>query len=214
MLTKAVRALANNSDVATLYDTPVGLKIQNQLVNSEQLSYPFLSDRLLDDVDAAELSLGIDGLRDRHTLIDVPLAESPHVSLMEALNEGRRVDESDYVLRARDGRLDMRPPREMTSAVVQQLRDRFAECMSALDGGATFDVKVVRFERRLYIADGKHRAACALIRGRPVRCEDVTPIYYDSFFFWVRRRMTENAHLYTKHLRLLDAIAGTVGMAQ
>ena len=211
---RAVRALANNSDVATLYDTPVGLKIQNQLVNSEQLSYPFLSDRQLDDVDPADLSLGIDGLRDRHTLIDVPLAESPHASLMGALSGGRTLDESDYVVRVRDGRLDMRPPREITNAVLEELHDRFAECMTALEGGATLDVKVVRFEGRLYIADGKHRAACALLRGRPVRCEDVTPIYYDSFFFWVRRRMTENAHVYTKHLRLLDAIAGTVGMPQ
>ena len=206
---EASRASLGDVDVAALYHTDVGVKARNQLVSSDLLVYPFLRGPARTELDPALLVLGIDGMKDEFTLLNTPLSESPHYALMMALEEGRELDRNPYVMRAQRGTLDLRPSHPASKAFIGRLQERFVETARSLESGATSIVRTVQLEKTTYIADGKHRAALALLRNLPVVCEDTTPIYYDSFFAWMERVMSSRPTDYSKHLALFDLVNRT-----
>jgi hypothetical protein len=209
----AFAGLSRDADVAALYHTDVGIKARNQLVSSDLLVYPFLPRREPAETDPALLTLGIDGLRDEFTLLGTSVADSPHLALMRTLDEGRGVGDDSYVARVEVGTLDLRPPRKAARAFRERLRESFDAAAQALDRGETPVVKVVRLGDSTYVADGKHRAALAAYRGASVACEDVTPIYYDSFFAWMERVMARRPASFAKHLALFVELARARSLA-
>jgi hypothetical protein len=206
---EAFAAAPRDVDVSALYHTDVGVKARNQLVSSDLLVYPFFRDQETTELDPARLVLGVDGLKDEFTLLGTSVSESPHYALMAALDGGCELDHNPYVVRVQRGALDLRPPRQPNKAFIGRLRERFAENVRALESGLTPVVKVVRLPETTYIADGKHRAALALLRNLPVVCEDATPILYDSFFAWMGRVMGKRPAEYSKHLALFEIIERT-----
>lgn len=207
LLAVGLNLVQPGADVAVLYHTDVGVKVRNRLVDSDFLVYPFLEDRYLGKLDPSCLDLGIDGLKDEHTLIDTALKDSPHYALMEALErDDDLADTNPYLLCSRLGTLDFRWPHEITPAFLATLRERFERHCGLVEAGEPLKVKVIRVLDRMYIADGKHRAALALLKGIEVEGEDATPVYYDSFFRWIERKMRERAAEYSKHLELFDAL--------
>lgn len=201
-----LKALGREGDAAALYHTSVGLKARNQLVHSDLLTYPFLADRHLGETDPSDLFLGIDGLRDEYTWLGKGVSESPHYALVDAIDNGHDIASGVYLACVRRGTLDFRSPRAATPQLIGSLQDRFHQTTRLLDSGIKPVIKVVPLGGKLYIVDGKHRAALALRRGLSVECEDVTPFFYDSFFDWMRRKMKEQAADYCKQLAVLDAV--------
>jgi hypothetical protein len=198
MLTAIYRAL----DLAALRETRVGIKPVNQLLSSS--SFEFFASKETSYVPANELYLGIDGMRDEYTLLGVQLSVSPHFDLMSRLQEGRSVEDSQYVRRMTAGTLDFRPARRSTGAA--HLRDTFRMRADAISAGNVSTVKVVRAMQVLTIIDGKHTAALLAALNRAVPCMDVTPVMHDSYIAWIQRKMRRNSACYTKHLQFFAGL--------
>lgn len=205
MLRKWVGKFCTRFDVSMLYETRVGIKCSNSLMSSDR--FECFASRDVQLVEAGDLQLGFDGLRDEFSLLGVALPDSPHVDLMRRMQENTEVSESDYFRRLRLGTLDFRPARPVREKNMASRRKRFIEVRSGIEAGEDEPIKVFRVAGAYFIADGKHRAAVCALLGRIVRCRDVTLALHDSFYGWVFRRMKKTPDRFQRHLHWFEAAA-------
>jgi hypothetical protein len=182
--------------------TRVGIKGMNQTVSSDLFDFHRCGDSV--PCSPRELLMGFDGLYDRYSMVEIPAAESAHVALMTALRSGTLSRENEYLRRAASGTLDLRFPYRIDSSYIAELRVRFDDCRLAIEGGGMPEVKVFNFGGRSFIADGKHRAAMALVYGVDVEVVDVTTALFDSYYMWLARRMGRRPRLYSRNLSFFE----------
>jgi hypothetical protein len=190
--------------VSILYHQTVGIKCLNQLITSDL--FEAYAVRAIPEIAGDELLIGFDGLSDEYTLLNTPISESPHLSLMMALENGESLNASEYVRRTRAGILDFRAAHEAGPLFLETVMDRFQSIRKKVEEGQHKPIKVLRIDRSMYIADGKHRAAiCRMLGIRPMVI-DVTPVLFDSFFWWVRRKMLEKPERFRTHLNFFERL--------
>lgn len=205
MFGKWLHKVCQRLDVALLYPTSTGIKCVNRPPYSERLSQ--LAGTEIIELTPGELRLGFDALKDEFTLMGVALTASPHVELMKLFAANASAEASDYVRRLRAGSLDLRAARRVTARHLLERREKFLQARARMESGPVEPVKIIRLAGANYIADGKHRAAVSALLGRPVRCVEATPAVYDSFNWWVWRKMEKTPERYQKHLRWFEAAA-------
>lgn len=190
--------LAEKMGISVLYHTSKGVKYLNPLMRSMKLcaSEPFAAqpDRLF---------LGFDALDDRYTLVGVDLLHSPHYGLMEALENRKDPAQTDYCRRYQNGTLDTRSPVPLTKAVMDNFARTYPKRKQELLEGICEPVQVYRIGEKLYLADGKHRAALCALLGKPVVCVQISPDYLnDSFRRWMYTAMCRKPERYQRNIDL------------
>lgn len=191
-------------DVALLYETEHGIKCLNQIIRSEH--FDLSASETSFQLSPTEILLGVDGLKDEHTLLGTRISESPHLDLVTCFEKGGDIRRCSYVRKAEEGTLDFRPRHKVTDEHVQTLRRQFGEQRGAIEQEKYEPVRTVRIFDRHYIADGKHRAATCALLDVPIKCVDASGLIHDSFFWWVQRKMLRNKAHYRKHIELFESI--------
>lgn len=203
---RVLNKLTKKLGVSLLYHTSKGVKYINPLMRSMKLqsSAPF-------EVEPDQLFIGFDALKDSYTLVGVDLQHSPHYGLMEALENGKDPAETDYCKRYKNGTLDARSPVPLNKAVMTNFATTFPKRKKEILNGVCEPVQVYRIGEKLYLADGKHRAAlCALMR-KPVPCVEISPDYLnDSFRRWMYDAMCCKPDRYQRNIALFRQLDESV----
>ena len=111
----------------------------------------------------SQLYLGTDFLKDKYTLIDCCIMDSPHYFFIKDLNEGRDIKKSDYYKRFVSGKLDERHCQ--WGRKLSYFIDKNEKARQSIEKGDYKPVVIYSWKNRFYIYDGKHRAAfCALMK--------------------------------------------------
>lgn len=183
--------------ISMLYSNRVGIKYMNQLMQS--IHYNAIA---IKDFDYKELFLGFDGLRDEYTLLDVEITKSPHFELMKAIDNGTRIEDTDYYYRAQKGILDSRECLRMSNDYIAMMEKKFKERVEEIKTGSYEPIQVYCVNNRYYIADGKHRAALCAYIGKTVRCRVISDDFLkDSYRMWMYSKMKKKKD-FEKHLVL------------
>jgi hypothetical protein len=196
-------------DMSKLYHTKVGIKCTNQLLSSDMFMH--FARGAGTHIPTSDLFIGYDALVDSVTLLKTPLERSPHVELMELLGDNRAVRESEYVRRAGAGTLDARIAHRISARFLCDLKTRFERASEAFANDAVAPIPIFTIDGVHYIADGKHRAAMYVLRGNRPLCFDVSTAIFDSFYWWVHRKMKKRPRIYRKHIAWFDAAKRTIG---
>jgi len=93
-------------DISLLYENKYGIKCFNQLITSD--SFPFYRSSSVFELPSEQLFVGFDGLKDKYTLINACIINSPHFDLVSCLSSENKVELSSYVQKAAKGTLDFR----------------------------------------------------------------------------------------------------------
>ena len=189
-----------------IVNTHVGYKFINVLL----IRSPFLEE-LTGEVHILkpeQLFLSIDYLRDKYTLLDCNIKDSPHYGLMKALLEGDSISETDYIKRARKGTLDSR----FLSGYVDEdyYRENFYRRKNQIESGDQTPIKVFKVNDRYYIKDGKHRAALCSLLGFPIYGVELDPM---GMFGGIGKQIIthmDGRKSYSKHLLFYKKIADTI----
>ena len=183
-----------------IYKNKYGIKAINPC--SSSIREPDTSERF---IDPALLYLDIDYLIDDYTLLDTAIPDSPHYGFMSALNGGKNIVETEYYTRYSNGYLDERTAILISKRKLESFLSTF-ECRKNEIANDEYNPVLV-YERhgRLYIYDGKHRAAMCALLGKQVKCRFVENFLdYDGM---VKRRvelMKANRDLFSKQLKFLN----------
>lgn len=179
--------------LSLLYEHKCGIKAINQIYSNEVLKTVTLGEEFL--LNAEQLFLGIDGLKDPFSHLFKSIFDSPHYSLMKILHEGKNAVESNYYALQASGRLDMRRGTSKKVSI-----STFESKKKLVNEDLYEPVIVYKHLDRFFIADGKHRAALCASLGHPIRCISNDHILFDSYFTWIARKMaTSNFKTYQKH---------------
>lgn len=115
------------------------------------------------------LYLGPDFLKNRYTLLDCHISQSPHYDLIKTISEGGNLASTDYIKRFVSGKLDWRrgykQPRDYNFFM-----EKFAKSTNEIEHDDYKPVLVYKLGGKYYIYDGKHRAALCALLGLPVKC--------------------------------------------
>lgn len=199
-LYRCLNKLAKILDVSVLYQTKVGIKSLNQLMQSQEL-YSFNEFY----ANPNELYLGFDALKDAYTLVDVCIDNSPHFFLMEALNNHLSIKNTEYCQRYKAGTLDSRARVSLSHRELQRMEEKFALRKQEILEGRYAPVQVYRRNGKYYIADGKHRAALCTLFECPIKCVEISADFLkDSFRKWIYRKMYKKQKEYTRNLMLYE----------
>lgn len=157
--------------------------------------------------DACDLFLDFDALKDRYTLCDIPVTESPHFFLMKALQNGDNLQNTDYVKRREYGTLDYRMPHYFSKHELDEYKEKFNNSKTEIESSDYRPVVVYQLKNRYYIADGKHRAAMCALLGYRVKCTLVNEAYVsDSFHLWMCEKMKCRPESYKKNLLFFEQL--------
>ena len=211
MLTKALRKIFERFWMSALYETSAGIKHRNQLISSDRTGIFSTGDVFTRP--AASLLTNPDFLRDEHTLLGVPIPDTPHMALAAMLRDGKDAAHSEYVRRTAKGTLDFRPAAPVGRDFVDGLRRAFESELPIVESGNYKPVAVARVGGKEYAFDGKHRAATCAVLGIDVRCIDATLFLCDSFYHWAYRKAcaSKNRGHYRKHIEFFETLYGESG---
>ena len=154
--------------------------------------------------DAEDLLIGFDGLKDKYTLLGKPITDSPHMQFVELLKNNQKILDSEYMHRLQSGTLDLRQRKKISASKMKEFYTYFYRNSADIDNGSNKPIRVVCIGEKLYIADGKHRAAMCGLENKAVKCIDATKLIYDSFYMWIIRKMKTREKDYRIHLSFYD----------
>ena len=182
-----------------LINTRAGVKnINVDRLYSDSITSNNLNDIIL--IAPSELYLGTDFLKDKYSLIDSCITESPHYTFIKDLNEGRDIKKTEYYQRFVSGKLDERHCQ--WGRKVSYFIDKNEKAKQSIEKGDYKPVAVYSWKGRYYIYDGKHRAAFCALMNKNVRCMVISPILdfsHSAINKEIYRIMAEDKH-YTKHI--------------
>lgn len=153
-----------------IYSSKYGIKF---LGNSKFLLQNNIQNFLIDrkNLSTNDLFLGIDFLKDKYTLINTCINDSPHYYLMEALLNNINILKTDYVNRMAKGCLDER--RELPEYLNK--KNYFLKCFYKkkiqIEKNNIEPIKIYIVKNKFYIYDGKHRAAMHALLNKKVECD-------------------------------------------
>ncbi len=175
--------------------TSTGVKLYNpvpfRLPNHNQNDRPKVT------INPNDLFIGPDFLKDKYTLLDSCIAESPHRTFIEGILNGQDMLHSEYMNRLVEGKLDGRPitlrPRTLL-IYKKKCEERYA----MIKRGDYEPVQVYNIGGKYYIKDGKHRAALCAILDVPVKCEVIAASFSGGITFHIYKMIEDNPE-YTKN---------------
>lgn len=147
-----------------------------------------------------ELYLGPDFLKDEYTLLDCPLKDSPHVGFVDCLCQKGDPAQTDYILRFYKGTLDGR----IGHCTIHNFSDYFKKNSQRREevlSGNIEPVMVYEWKGKLYIQDGKHRAAMCAYLEKNVPCKLIDEnMLFGGITECNLRIARKNANIYSKHI--------------
>lgn len=192
---KVLRRLSKHFSFSLLYETSVGIKSSEQLISSDLFKYH--ADNVEFICKTENLYIGFDGLKDKYTNIDKSIIDSPHFEFIASINQNI-LEDLNYISQKMNGTIDFRS--SVSNVEIQKLLEINELKKEAVLNNSYKPIQTVRINKKHYIADGKHTAALCHFFNISPRCTDVTSVAYDSFFFWVYKKMTLNPLKYSKHI--------------
>ena len=195
--------ITSRLEISMLFRSKIGIKCYNKTINSNLFDY-FVVGKI-GPIKADNLYIFSDGLTDIHTLLYCRLEDSPHVELMHLLKENKDIDNSNYMKRLSSGTIDYRFPQRRSKHLMENTRNIFKEKIYLVQSGNYQPVKVCKIGGQYFIPDGKHTAALCAILGIAPICVDVSPLIFDSFYWWVYQMMLKEKENYRKHIRFFES---------
>lgn len=185
-----------------IYESKTGYKELNPKYPTEEIEK--LEELCLE---AHDLYLGIDFLKDEYSLIDCPISESPHYRLMKVLRDGEDWKSTEYVSRMLKGALDERY--EILAFYLNEFY--FPNCYhkraAEIEANEASLVSVYQTNGRYYLHDGKHRAALCALMGMKVFCKVLPCEAVLRDFNHKKVEKVLKSRKYTKHRMLFSAMA-------
>lgn len=190
---------------AAIYLNKLGVKAENQIFKRVYLPQKNVTTLSLD-----KLRLGIDWLRNDYTLIGTEIMDSPHFGLMQAISDNKDTRALEYIYRKEKGTLDFREGSLVTEKFLEDSEFCFKKRKQEILSQTYDPIKVVNFDEKFYIVDGKHRAALAcLLKMNEIKIIDATLAWNDSYYHWIydfiRKNSDFSLHIsvYEEYLNLL-----------
>ena len=179
-----------------LFETNVGIKS----INGKSFRVPCktIGGELV-TLSSEDLFMGPDLLKDEYTLLGCNIKESPHYSLMDDLLHNRDIAKSIYIKRRKEGTIDSRIGIKENSSL-SIYKERFSKRYKEVVEQKYAPVCIYKVAEKYYIFDGKHRAALCAALGMPVRCMDISLIYYPAFPFMHLCAWKKDDIKYSKHI--------------
>lgn len=194
--------------ISVYFQNRYGIKALNKpLFNSNQINV----DGTVVEIDCKLLFLGYDALKDKYTLTDVPLSESPHYELISRLYSGfDNFEKCDYIYREKLGYLDGRMGQIVGKKVLDAHKKAFKRSLKLIQQGSYKEVLVYEANERYYLLDGKHRAALCTVLNLPIKCRiiDSKLLRRDCYTINVCKKMKKHPESYKKNIKLLDTVWG------
>lgn len=125
-------------------------------------------------ISPSNLYLSTDYLKDKYTLLDCCILDSPHYSFIEAINSGGDIKKTDYYRRYITGCLDGR--HALRARDLSYFSHKNKEAKRAIEEESYQPVVVYFWKNRYYLCDGKHRAALCAYMKKDVKCIVIPPI--------------------------------------
>lgn len=124
---------------------------------------------VIKNISADSLFLGPDYLKDKYTLLNCPISQSPHYGFIKTIMENGDMASTDYIQRFVSGKLDWRrgskKPRDFN-----YFKKMFSRSLGEIQSGDYSPIIIYSLGGKYYIYDGKHRAALCSLLGVPVKC--------------------------------------------
>lgn len=197
---RVLEKLCRELYITAIYTGRYGVKIVNPLMKNYRV-------HVLREFNAQpdEIFLGFDALKDEHTLCGVCIADSPHLGLMQALERGEDPLKTEYAQRFSQGRLDGRTAWRVKPGDAEDFRRHFEARKEEILNDTVPPVQVYRVDGRLYLADGKHRAALCTMLGREIRCMEISNDFLkDTYRMWIYAKMQRHRQFYKKNICLFE----------
>lgn len=178
------------------YENKYGIKEHNKILfKGKETSQEKLIDPHL-------VYLGFDGLKDPYTLLGRLISESPHFDLMEKLENGNDISDSEYVKRELAGYLDGRHEIALPDHVNMYQKNKENIISNSYNPALIYAV-----DGKWYAFDGKHRLALCCLLEIPCKCKiiDKKELLQDEH---TRRLYIEmkKRNGYTKNINFLKKI--------
>lgn len=161
---KAISRFWSDCHVFCFYKGKYGIKN----INLNQLVFPgqFVLKNI--NISPSLLRLGPDFLKDKYTLLDTPVVNSPHAELMSLLYNDKEVADSEYINRYYHGYLDWR--RGIKTINPSRFNNKYNTIVDSVLSDNYEPVKIYQIGDSYYVYDGKHRAALCAVLGKDVKC--------------------------------------------
>ncbi len=191
-------------ELSLLYENKYGVKCFNQLINSD--FFDFFKSKNVFELPCDQLYIAFDRLKDQYTLLNTCILDSPHFDLVNCLTNNGDLRYCSYVEKVQKGILDFRSSQRISNRYLINLNKKFAQKKTAIFNNNYAPVKVVKVLDKYYIADGKHNAATCAMLDLSVKCVDCSPLIFDSFFWWIYKKMLKNKKEYKIHIKYFKSI--------
>lgn len=186
-------------NILVVFSTRVGIKTLNVASFRKDLDKEVFGECYYSD--GRDLFLGPDFLKDKFTLLDCSLYESPHYKFVECLNQGNNPDSTDYIKRYCSGTLDGRIGHcsfSNYSIFFEKNKNRREEIIT----GIMKPIKVYEWKGRKYIQDGKHRAAMCLLLKKTIPYELIDgKCLFEGITTCMLRLAAKKEQDYSKHIQ-------------
>lgn len=180
---RIIEEFCKKNRIIHLYYSAVGLKNINMGYVAD-LGKIDASNKVL--INAEELFLGPDFLKDKYTLLGTRITESPHYEFMKTLKQNEDFRKTEYIIRWENGTLDWR--RAMPMEIYQnEWKLKFRERLKEIQNDSYKPIKIYKVGGKKYIYDGKHRAAVCALLNKKIQCEIISNncifSYYNRYMF-------------------------------
>lgn len=149
---------------------------------------------------SSSLFLGPDFLKDKYTLLDCCIEDSPHFGLVSALMNEMPIMETEYIHRLLNGTLDWRSPLILPKDK-DYFRNKYNRALLDIYSGAYKPIVVYFQGGKYYIYDGKHRAALCALLGKDIRCKVVGSGIANSNIWNYMFSIIKNDKAYSRHTK-------------
>jgi hypothetical protein len=149
-----------------VYETSVGIKYK-----IPNIKYAPFVDHIIEKIKYTDICLAFnnfllspDLLKDKYTVCGKSILDSPHYLLFKEIENHSIADDSDYINRVRNGTLDARMARSIST---EELLRKYEKRKSSLLDANEIEIMVIEIkednEKKYVILDGKHRLAFAAL---------------------------------------------------
>lgn len=196
------RRILINLKLTYVYETKYGLKNYNIKFLTET---GIIKEGKLLLLKPSEIFVDGDYLKDQYSLVDMSIDNTPHCQLMKDLLDKKPVAESDYIQRFYKGCLDWRDIEKPKTDYTVFMK-KFEDIKKSVESDSYPPVQVYRLGHRLYVHDGKHRAAMCAALSKDVRCCEVSHLYYTTGAWIYLYKFIVNRDQYKKHTLFYNKI--------
>lgn len=191
---RLIEKICQRFRIIHIYESKVGIK---GIYGLKSRPYTPISNAVF-ECTPERIFLGIDYLKDKYTLLNCPLLDSPHYALMKALQGKQDLSQTDYFRRYESGTLDGRVA-SLKHSSYEYFEKAFAKRVEEISHSNEEPVYVYRIGDKTYIYDGKHRAALCALLGKTIKCQEVCK---DQFGY--AYNLIKGKDSYSKHLTLFQ----------